>query len=1094
VAGSGASGNGGSDGGRGFRRRELLVYGGAATAAGALSQLESSWKPLEELLRGSGSGNLTATMLRADDFLALEFEFLNLHLTGSGEGTRLERTDLNKRAFVVVRFEPQAIAEETFWEKSDTDGTDTPGNPDDPTDPGGDEPPKSPGTLGARLAGDSRLAFVVPSAIDSIPFNDASLLRWERWVQSVVPAALPPISRSSGVPSPKPKPEQPSASETAIEVPWQVILSPHKRSAWAHSSQPVSSDGRTELWHTRLAVRTKDGAVDEQKSGERTVRAVWTPGFNRNQAPDPSQLGPFRMPLTPRDRWELVELTSDFALPSPNPTPQARYYVPKPVNVDHLMLSSLGAWINSRGDWDKAPNKLNIVHWTQRGTMAREHYVKVVKRGFLFPLCHRAALIQISERKIQKPGEDGDYAAYLRKRAFIVVKEPVKSHKDRDMPLRSVRIRTVVTPDLDAYDGAQAGDTKVLKPPPSNQTNFYGEAAFWPRVGGEDFLFNIAASDFDGKTIEFSAPLIFVLHSTGTNTDNPGDTENICARYEADNELATERRTRPLQGQRLAYAKPDKPGDTSLETENLVLGCEIPEPGTVPKDDCQFRPRMMKADVRLSAVEAVKGPLEVTAVEHHQAYLDHGIDSDQNKSRSYLRTESSGGVPLNYGTDAEGDRCGGIGAPNMTITGISRSLGPTGGPPNAAPPKFDPTSFLSGAKFLGINFADVLVKDLPTDGSLAKLPKTVSETVFPGGDPAKPATEILTRMDWQPALKKDPLEVFEPKGPGGDAAMLLRALYRTPLNPPGEPDFEVSGDLRSFRLHLFGSAHEFLVLHFNTLAFQSRKGQKPKVDVDISDVTFSGPLKFVNELRQYLRSNGNGFDVVVAPQQVSAGYTLTIPDAPFGVITIKNIGFTAGVTIPFTGQAVTARFAFSEKEKPFLVSYTIFGGGGYFEINIGAHGIESFAAALEFGASAEIDLGPASGGVEIMAGVYLAIAEDDAELTGYVRLHGELDVLGLISVSLSFYLGMTYDFGADELWGQCTLTVEVEVLVFSGSVEVTAEKRFAGGGGGGPGKAKALTKGFGGGQGPAPIRFEDLLTEDEWQDVYVTSFAAEAFA
>ena len=69
---------------------------------------------------------------------------------------------------------------------------------------------------------------------------------------------------------------------------------------------------------------------------------------------------------------------------------------------------------------------------------------------------------------------------------------------------------------------------------------------------------------------------------------------------------------------------------------------------------------------------------------------------------------------------------------------------------------------------------------------------------------------------------------------------------------------------------------------------------------------------------------------------------------------------------------------------------------------------------------------------------------NQAQLTGYFRLRGEVDVLGLISASIELYLEFTYETSTGKAVGRATITVEVEVLFFSASVSVSCEKKFAG--------------------------------------------------
>jgi hypothetical protein len=83
-----------------------------------------------------------------------------------------------------------------------------------------------------------------------------------------------------------------------------------------------------------------------------------------------------------------------------------------------------------------------------------------------------------------------------------------------------------------------------------------------------------------------------------------------------------------------------------------------------------------------------------------------------------------------------------------------------------------------------------------------------------------------------------------------------------------------------------------------------------------------------------------------------------------------------------------------------------------------------------------------------MAGIYFGMKGDIVELTGYLRCGGYLDVLGLISISLEFYLAFTYrnkgDHKGSEVWGQASLKVSVKIAFFSTSVTLSVERRFAG--------------------------------------------------
>ncbi|MDD4635728.1 MAG: hypothetical protein PHS35_03860, partial [Dehalococcoidales bacterium] len=565
--------------------------------------------------------DFSASVLRKQDMLALKFDFYHLKLNGAN----LERKNPDRDAYIVVNFAhgndylPQSIGEQAFLETAEEFSNDTEDPDNSPNPPGGSDPLPQPGSVAARLGGPSRLVFKIPPGIPPIPFTLNELLSWEKYELSVAPTALPVDETVSGK-----EPSEPLWWQTAIEVPWQLIISPNRYAGWAHASSTVTHNNVTELWHTRLGVRKTTGektgtfTVDEKEELYRTLRAIWTPGFDRAVTPDANDLTPFRMSLTNNDRWQLVRLTSDYNIIPPGNITQ--YYKPQPIQAERFMLSSLGAWMDTIGQWPDAPAAadLDVIEWRHLAAMARDSYVRVVYKGFLFPTGHSATLVKVTERKCQAvPGSStlgGRPAAYLRQRFFIVVRQPVKTypahssqpHQGRQWPFESVRITTLVTPSLD--DPSLHGDAYDLEG--------QGQKAFWPRVAGNDYLFHLVATDGDGQKSEFTTPLAFISSTLQQPADVVSFLEGAVEAYNtaAANE---QRRNRSLQGQKVAFApssKKDgvsggKPGDTCTEVKIITLGATLPSPSNIALPDTQARffPTWQEAEVRLSAAEQTSG-------------------------------------------------------------------------------------------------------------------------------------------------------------------------------------------------------------------------------------------------------------------------------------------------------------------------------------------------------------------------------------------------------------------------------------------------------------------------------------------------------
>ncbi len=947
--------------------------------------------------------DFAVSVLRREDLLALDFLFFNLALEGGGgQAPRLAVMDTSQPAYIVARFNgPQNIAEQTFLESY----TDPPGHT--PHNQTTNETPPSP-PVKTLAAGPSHLAFQLPAGSTGLPYALNSLLNWVQFPQSVIDTKGLKVLR------------KPLPTETSIEAPWRLYLSPDASETWTHAALPVTENNRTELWHTRLAKRVQKGdhfVADE--AAARQIRAVWSPDYKLGDPPPHSEPPvPFRMSLDPDDRDQIVRLSSDFTIPQ---------YQPAAIHADKLFLTTLGAWMDVLGDFDpfSIPGQpFSVLQWRHIATMGRDAYARVVYAGYLCHPGHRAALVKVTERKFQL-NPSGQTTAYLRQRFFLIVRQPEMDYsaanfltpaQQRELPYKKLRITTLITPDLDAPDVVG------------------GRYSFFPKVGGQPYLFHLVGTDAEGQTSEFTSPLYFVeLGGNYSDAVNKWHTSSF--------------RTRDLAGQKVAYAPNSKPGDTTLHTTNMTFDA-VSRGGDPP-----FFPQMSGADVTVPAIQQITGQAEALSIQYFADYVTNDFNSGG------VFVQKTGG-PL--GLPFRADQSGGVATPNMQVTGLSRRFGTVSGALNKIDTgQFDPSEYFGdlNAALFGV----VPLKDL-IDGIFGDetVPKLLTERL---------PNAIQTKLHWAAQVKQKyqvllvTLEFDDPP-----TALTLDVLIETPLTG-GPPVVSVQGGLTNFALTLGG----VVGIKFKGLTFNAPAGKKLDVAADIEGdgLQFLGDLSFLNELRKFIPSDGfqDPPSVDVTADGVTASYSLAIPSIGVGVFSLENIKLSAALTLPFVPPApLRFRFAFSERESPFIITVSLLGGGGFFGIAVGPDGVEMLEASLEVGAQCSIDVVVASGSVHIMAGVYLKIdlTSNESQLTGYLRAGGSLDVLGIISASVEFYLGFTYYFGPPcKIAGEATVTIEVHVLFFSASVHASLRREFS----------------------DPRISFTDLIAPADW-DYYCDSFAA----
>lgn len=961
----------------------------------------------------------------------------------------------------------------------------------------------------------------------------------------------------------RPRPADPGDGLTGIELPWRLILSPHGGAAWAHSLGEVEHEGRVELWHTRLGLRiTRNDVpdVDERTTEGRTLRAVWTRDrewwseedhpMPELPAADGSQDEPsFRMALNANDRLNIVHLTSDWSQ-----TLRGKPWEPDPVDARRLMLTSLGGWLDVSGEWE---GPLPVAEWKHRASMGRDSLVRVVRHGFLFPFGHRASLVKVTERKI------ADGVAYLFQRMFIVVKErtrtygaepltydgPVNAGRagerlDTQLPFSSITIETRLTPNLDEpEDFAPAG----------TEGSGY---VFFPHVLDRPFAFKAVGVDHDGRPIELNTPLLFVELLRNTEPA----IRKIAGAYDKVDDART---TAAVGGQRVAMAPSENPDDTAVAVHTINWGGD-PHKSLFVHDDpyvVGFVPRIRHAQAVIPAAAALAGNAAPAKVQYPAKYKSGGFDG--NAGQVFLE------LPDKLGMDfaSQSDRSGGLVAPGLEVSGLSRITGPVSGKLDTfADGQFKPIEFLKTAvpaKLFGVIDLWELVEEtgvVPNDlripqfvtqvldeigalldrverlraqlaglGAEAELVRTRGKalvdaitavldpsatdptdletragdladaidgllTVLPGISMEAGARraldsllrtvhqalatwaqlqavldqlkqgfqvpEVVTaRLEWRPELKDWALGIADPtpdqaifrlhrNGSAVTGGLVVAVAVEVPTTG-ATPRIDVTCSLSEFDLQLIG-ADRFLVVDFEAISFIARAGKKPEVDVKLREVRFEGALSFVETLRSLIPLDGfsDPPSLDVTPAGITSSFSLALPNIAVGIFSLENLSFAAHLNVPFVGGSLETSFSFCTREDPFRLTVSLFAGGGFLGITLTPAGIKRLEAAFEFGAAVALDFGVASGSLSVMAGIYFKMeledGREDCTLSGYFRARGEVDVLGIISASIELYLELTYEVPTEKATGRATITIEIEVLFFSGSVEVSCEKKFAG--------------------------------------------------
>ncbi|WP_317621084.1 hypothetical protein [Streptomyces sp. CBMA123] len=770
-----------------------------------------------------------------------------------------------------------------------------------------------------------------------------------------------------------------------LEVPWNLLLTLQPDARCTHRTLPATGTaGGTELWHSRVA--GPDGHLTAQP-----LRSL----------ADGSDHG------TPLDTW----YDRIVAAAAQNPT--------VPLTVDRLILSAYGARFTAAAHWPQ-------LEWAQDAALGRDFHVKVSVPGALFPFGHRAAYLEVSDRRFD--GADPAVAA-LHRKSFLVVTEPVRDDygigaggpHERRFPFQSVAIDPGQTEDLD--DASWIPLDSSAAPP----------RCFWPARAGTPVVFTLQATA-GPEYVELNLPLLFV-EDAATGAAYGATLDGIYGRGPATGAFATLGRPLSDIGARIPLVMASQTqvvADAVQEVQSMTFGGVAA--GLSPSG-VGFYPQVVQLAVGLPAVRQLLGPLPALPATISQALVDTPWGSPPPDALLDLVTPRT----LDFG--AAGARVGGLSAPNMTVSQISRTLGP------AVSDAFqtDPTKlFAQDATLFGVVPLSQLIQVVSQP---PKLLWTTPGTTTPTANRAAPTPTAdqgtptpTAELTWHQALG-NAVKVFHP---GSDCALDLD-VRATVVD--GKPEMHATGTITDFSLIVPDpGAPAYVTLSFPSVRFTADPGRPLNLSVHLADVQLGGNLGFLATLERYLPIGDNGPRITNTATSITASYTVAVPTVSLLVFSVQNLTVQAAVTLSLSNQPIVMDFAFGTRERPFLVTVSGFGGGGYLELGLSAggtdSGLQTFTGGIEFGASVAMDFVIVSAEVHVFGGVVFAKNRTDTEITGYLRIGGSVSLLGLISVSIELTLALAYDATTGSLSGSARLVITVDLTFFSKSFTLECHKCF----------------------------------------------------
>jgi hypothetical protein len=570
-----------------------------------------------------------------------------------------------------------------------------------------------------------------------------------------------------------------------------------------------------------------------------------------------------------------------------------------------------------------------------------------------------------------------------------------------------------------------------------------------------------------------------------------------------------------LSGETIQYAPEGsgKPGSTSHPTSKLIFLASTPSLDPITnattntalpsafdfaetlyqQSQPAFYPVVSQARVSLPAANGLSkssfsdGQGSGVGIQYYPNFIKNAV----NAGSVYMELSAYAASPHSTTLEFPGNQVGGVATPNVQLSGLSATKGLVSGPlasfANAGhlkPADYFPaglTGTQSPQLLGGLQLANVLGQIVEPDLITPAIPTIVNVLDPSTGNRTVTYTLLATTKPWGDDNSQP---VFVPTDSSGNpqpsGTMNLTAVVT--ISPTGSSSYTITGTASPFNINIMGegSSLYFIQIPISSMTFTAQSGKKTDIQVQVGQIVFEGALNFVNALEQFLEDlGGSGFKVNVTPSGINAGFSISLPDISLGMVDISGLGMSAAVDVPFTGAPATATFSFASQQNPFTVTVSMFGGSGFITLVLGMHSVQQVTASIEFEGSFELNIYIASGGISLAAGIYFNYdANNGLQLTGFVKLQGNIECLGIISVSCELDLSLTYQESGSQSWvsGDALFTTSIHLVFFTIPIKIPMHKQFSGSGSAPPAKAPLRRNGLGAGRQKSVLPAEKILS------------------